>query len=101
MAGHTPRPGTRHDGRMSLSTPTLQTERLRLRPFGDVDADALFALQSNAHVLRYWDSPPWTDPARAGRFIQKSRQMAEDGTGVRLAIDRGQDGVFLGWCTLT
>jgi len=43
--------------RMALPTPTLHTDRLRLRPFDDADADALYALQSNAHVLRY--SPPW------------------------------------------
>lgn len=86
---------------MPLSTPTVRTERLRLRPFRDNDADALFALQSNAHVLRYWDSPPWTDPGRAERFIHKCRQMADEGTGVRLAIDREPDRAFLGWCTLS
>ena len=85
---------------MSLSTPTLQTARLRLRPFAEGDAADLFALHSNAHVLRYWDSPAWTDPARAGLFIARSRQTAEDGTGVRLAIDRQPDGSFIGWCTL-
>ena len=37
--------------RMSLSTPTLHTQRLRLRPFTDADAGALFALHSDAHVL--------------------------------------------------
>ena len=30
---------------MSLPTPTLHTDRLRLRPFDDADADDLFALQ--------------------------------------------------------
>ncbi|MEX0429068.1 GNAT family N-acetyltransferase [Nocardioides sp. DS6] len=40
---------------MPLSTPTLSTARLRLRPFTEADADALFALHSNAEVLRYWD----------------------------------------------
>ena len=40
---------------MSLPTPTLHNARLRLRPFTDADADALFALHSSAHVLRYWD----------------------------------------------
>ena len=44
--------------RMSWSTPTLRTARLRLRPFTDADADSLFALHSNAYVLRYWDAPP-------------------------------------------
>ena len=86
---------------MSLPTPTLQTDRLRLRPFADTDADALFALHSNAFVLRYWDAPPWSEPARAERFISACRQMAEEGSGARLAIDRVSDGTFVGWCSLT
>jgi ribosomal-protein-alanine N-acetyltransferase len=77
----------------------LSTERLRLRPFEDSDADALYELQSNARVLRYWDSPPWTDRSRTERFFAKCRQMAVDGTGARLAVDR--DGVFIGWCSLS
>jgi [ribosomal protein S5]-alanine N-acetyltransferase len=87
--------------RMSLSTPTLHTARLRLRPFDESDADALFALHGNADVLRYWDSPPWSEPARAEGFITACRQMAEAGTGVRLAMDRASGGAFLGWCSLT
>jgi len=83
-----------------LSTPTLETARLRLRPFADSDADAIFALQSNAHILRYWDAPPWTDRARADQFLATCRTMVEEGSGVRLAIDRSADGAFIGWCTL-
>lgn len=86
---------------MSLPTPTLQTDRLKLRPFTDSDADELFALHSNAHVLRYWDSPPWTERSRAGRFIEVCRQMADEGTGARVAIQREADGAFLGWCGVT
>jgi RimJ/RimL family protein N-acetyltransferase len=85
----------------SLPTPTLHTPRLRLRPFDDADADALFALHSNAHVLRYWDSPPWRDRKRAERFLTASRRMAAEGTGVRLAVDRVSDGAFIGWCSLS
>ena len=62
--------------RMSLPAPTLHTARLRLRPFDDADADDLFALHSNACVLRYWDAPPWSERARAERFITACRQMA-------------------------
>jgi ribosomal-protein-alanine N-acetyltransferase len=86
---------------MSLPTPTLHTARLRLRPFTSADAAALFALHSNGYVLRYWDSPPWTDPARAERFLATCREMEEDGTGARVAMDRVSDGAFLGWCGLT
>jgi ribosomal-protein-alanine N-acetyltransferase len=87
--------------RMSLPTPTLESARLRLRPFASADADALFALHSNAHVLRYWDSPPWSEPARADRFLAACESMAQEGTGARLAIDRISDNAFVGWCSLT
>lgn len=86
--------------RMSLPAPTLHTARLRLRPFDDADASGLFALHSNANVLRFWDSPPWSDPGRAVRFISVCRQLAEDGTGARLAVERAGDGAFIGWCSL-
>ena len=86
---------------MSLPTPTLRSARLQLRPFTRSDAAALFSLHSNAHVLRYWDAPPWSERERAERFIATCRQMAEEGSGARLAIERVGDGVFIGWCGLT
>ena len=86
---------------MSLPTPTLHTARLRLRPFTPADADALYTLHSSAHVLRYWDAPPWGERARAERFLTACRQLEEDGSGARLAMDRASDGSFLGWCSLT
>ena len=86
---------------MSLTTPTLTTDRLVLRPVADGDADALWAMHSSAHVLRYWDSPPWTDRARADVFVARSRAMAEEATGVRVVIERVADGAFLGWCALS
>lgn len=84
-----------------LPTPTLHTARLRLRPFDDPDANDLFALHSNKHVLRYWDAPPWNEPERAKRFITACRHMAEEGTGARTAVERTDDGVFIGWCSLS
>ena len=87
--------------RMLLPAPTLHTARLRLRPFGDADADALFTLHSSPTVLRYWDSPPWKERARAERFITACRTMAEEGTGTRLALDRVSDEKFIGWCSVT
>ena len=83
-----------------LPTPTLHSARLRLRPFDDADAENLFALHSSAYVLRYWDEPPWTDRLRAEQFITACRQMAEGGTGARLAVVRVHDGTFIGWCGL-
>jgi RimJ/RimL family protein N-acetyltransferase len=83
-----------------IPTPTLRTDRLRLRPFRDDDADDLYALMSDADVLRYWDSSPWTDPARARKFIERCRAMADDESGVRPAVELAEDGTFLGWVTL-
>lgn len=86
---------------MSLPTPTLWTDRLRLRPFTIADTDALFALHSSSYVLRYWDAPPWSERARAERFIAACGRMAAEGDGARLAMDRGSDETFIGWCGLT
>lgn len=86
---------------MTWLTPTLRTDRLRLRPFNESDSDSLFALQSNAYVLRYWDSPPWSDRSRADHFIKACREMADVGTGTRLAVERVADDVFIGWCSLS
>ncbi|MFF8979637.1 GNAT family N-acetyltransferase [Streptomyces cellulosae] len=85
---------------VTLPTPELHTDRLRLRPFTDADAAPLYSLHSDPHVLRYWDSPPWTDPARAQRFLATCRRIEEEGTGARLAVERGSDGAFIGWCGL-
>ncbi|MET9249182.1 GNAT family N-acetyltransferase [Nonomuraea sp. NPDC003709] len=79
----------------------MHTARLRLRAFDDEDANALFALHSSAYVLRYWDTPPWSERVRAAQFITACQQMAQDGTGARLAVDRVSDGAFIGWCSLT
>lgn len=86
--------------RVPLRTPTLRTARLLLRPFAERDVEPLFALQSNARVLRYWDSPPWTDRDRAHAFIAACRQMEEDGSGARLAIETWGDHAFVGWCAM-
>jgi ribosomal-protein-alanine N-acetyltransferase len=88
-------------GRMPVPTPTLHTARLRLRPFADTDVDDLWALHSDAHVLRYWDSPPWTERTRAVRFLATCRQIEEEGSGARLAMEGREDGAFLGWCGLS
>ncbi len=86
---------------MSLPAPTLNTPRLRLRPFAETDTDAVFALQSSSSVLRYWDAPPWKERAQAERFIAVCSQIELEGAGARLAIERAADDGFIGWCSLS
>ena len=85
---------------VSLTTPTLQSARLRLRPFTEADTDAIYTLMSNATVLRYWDAPPWRERSQAERFIMRCQQMEQEGSGARLAIERTADDRFIGWCSL-
>ncbi|MBE8146162.1 GNAT family N-acetyltransferase [Brevibacterium casei] len=84
---------------MPVLTPTLVTERLRLRPFTRDDSDDLFALQSDARVLEFWDSPPWRDRTMIDRFLAGCQTMADEGTGARVAVERAEDSSFIGWCT--
>lgn len=83
----------------ALPTPTLHTQRLVLRPFEPTDALDLYELQSNANVLRFWDSPPWTDRSAVERFLSGNERMQREGTGARVVIERSCDKEFLGWCT--
>lgn len=87
-------------GLMDLTTPTLTTPRLRLRPFTQADHDDLFALHRSARVMRYWDAAPWNDATQAERFLARCRALEEEGSGARVVLERREDGTFLGWCGL-
>jgi ribosomal-protein-alanine N-acetyltransferase len=49
--------------------PTLETARLRLRPFRADDRAVLFSVFSDPQVVRYWSHPPWTDLAQVDEFL--------------------------------
>lgn len=81
-------------------TPTLRTSRALLRPFTPDDTDAIFALLSNPHLLRYWNEPTWSERAQAERFTAMCNEIEEEDIRVHLAIERVADGAFIGWCFL-
>ena len=83
-----------------LSALTLRTPRLLLRPHGPDDVPLLFALFSDPQTMRYWSSPPWTDPDQAVKLIERDRAAAREGAAVRLGIVRSEDGRLVGNCTL-
>lgn len=84
---------------MSLPTPTIETARLRLRPFRADDDEALWALHSDREVLRFWDEPAWEAPSRADGFVEGCRRIEREGTGARVAVET-LDERFLGWVAL-
>ena len=77
----------------------LHTVRLVLRPLRETDADALFTIFSDATVMRYWSTPPWTshEPARdiiAADLAQTTRDH------LRLGIELVESGLLIGTCSL-
>jgi ribosomal-protein-alanine N-acetyltransferase len=80
--------------------PTLATARLRLRPLRDDDADALFALHSDARVMRYWSHAPWT---RRDDAVQRIAQLARDRVASEfytLAATTDEDDALIGTASL-
>jgi ribosomal-protein-alanine N-acetyltransferase len=79
---------------------TLRTERLLLRPLRADDAAALFAAFSDAQVMRYWSTAPWTSIDRAHDIIARDAKAMAGGEWLRLGIETTGDGRLVGMCTL-
>ena len=54
--------------------PQLADARVRLRALAPRDADGLFALHSDAQVMRYWSFPAWTERAQAVEHIERMQR---------------------------
>jgi RimJ/RimL family protein N-acetyltransferase len=68
------------DGARYPPVPTLDGTRVRLRALREGDVDALYALHSDAQVMRYWSFPAWTEREQAVahfRRLQRDRQTME------------------------
>lgn len=83
-----------------FSTLTLRTDRLVLRPLAPTDVDAVFAMRSDPLVQRYGSHPPWTDRQTAVDYIERDMRQNAEGNGVQLGVERREDGVVIGTCTL-
>ena len=74
--------------------PVLDTPRLRLRPLGLDDLEALHAIQSDPEHMRYYPHPFSREESRA--WIERTQERyARDGIGL-LAVDDRETGEFLG-----
>jgi [ribosomal protein S5]-alanine N-acetyltransferase len=72
--------------------PVLETERIRLRPYRDGDVEAMFALYSDARVMRYWSFPAWTERRQAEQYLARAWAAMEAGEIFPWAIaDRATD----------
>ena len=84
----------------ALSDVILQTPRLTLRIPVAADADAVFAMRSDPVVQRYGSHAPWTDRSEAVAWIARNERGMVAGEHAQFAIERREDGVVVGTCTL-
>jgi RimJ/RimL family protein N-acetyltransferase len=79
---------------------TLATERLVIRFLYEADLPALYAIYSNAEVMRYWSYAPWTEMEQARQMLQDTLSGYQNGSGLRVGIERQSDRALLGMCSL-
>jgi RimJ/RimL family protein N-acetyltransferase len=80
--------------------PVLELTRLRVRPVRDSDAGAILSLYSEPSVLRYLARPQLKDLGEAREFLERIHTGYAEGSSLQLAIERKDDGAFLGLCLL-
>ena len=80
----------------------LQTERLLLRPFAEMDFDALLAIQSRADVARYlyWDPRNAAEVREALDLKVRSTAIVAEGDNISLAAVLRTTGELIGECSL-
>lgn len=77
----------------------LRTVRLELRPLQEEDAEALFALFSDAEAMRYWSEPAWTEN-HAPALIAHSHVRMREGGALCLVLAPTTDGPIVGYVNL-
>lgn len=79
--------------------PTLRAERVDLRELRDADAGDLFAIFSDAEVMRYWSSLPMTDVSMARSLVGHIHDYFWERSLFQWGIATRDDRV-IGTCTL-
>jgi [ribosomal protein S5]-alanine N-acetyltransferase len=83
-----------HPSMPSLLPSSLETTRLRLRPLVTADADALNAIQSDPHHMRFYPHPFSLQESR--EWIEKMHERYERDGFALLAVEDRETGEFLG-----
>ena len=81
-------------------TPILETQRLLLRPLQPRDAEALFAIMSDAEAMRFWDWPPFTDLETVREIVAGQAVAMDSGEARYWAVRLKGAGAAIGTCDL-
>jgi len=79
---------------------SLELSRVRLAAFDERHVDGLYTLYSDARTMRYLVRPVLTERKGAEEMLARARTGLAEGTSLQLAIERIDDGAFLGSCLL-
>jgi ribosomal-protein-alanine N-acetyltransferase len=79
----------------------LETERLRLQPLVEADAEQVFPLMDDPEVMAYWDVPEIDDPDVVAQLVRSRVAAMVEGAAVHWSILRLEDGGFVGTCDLS
>jgi len=77
----------------------LETDRLLLREFEDVDAQSMFDLNSDPDVIRYTGDPAFVSINEVSIFLTSYSDYKRNGYG-RWAVILKETNKFIGWCGL-
>jgi [ribosomal protein S5]-alanine N-acetyltransferase len=80
--------------------PVLQSERLLLRALADEDAEALFAIYSDAHVMRFTEEQPFSDLATVRVMLQSVQRLLAQGESLEWAVVVKTSQCLIGTCGL-
>ena len=79
---------------------SINASRVTLRWITENDVDALYALFSNAEVMRYWSTPPLADRNAASKLLAEIHDGFRRHTLLKWGIARCTDDALIGTTTL-
>lgn len=80
--------------------PVIETKRLVLRPLAIRDSESLLSIFSDAEVMKYWNTPPWTSIQNAMDFINDSKDSMQCQASLTLGIYLKSTDELAGKCML-
>lgn len=78
----------------------LETQRLKLREFLEIDSENMFQLNSDPEVIRYTGDDPFSSVEEARLFIRHYDKYKKFGYG-RWTILLRETNEYVGWCGLS
>lgn len=86
-----------------MSTPTIETERLVVRPYQAEDVPAIFEYMSDPEVARYGGFPPWSLEITqdiVNKIVQRQEQASPEEPPCSFVVTLRTDGTLIGNCRI-